>query len=174
MVSTNPRRSYTQSFDTLSELFQVAVETYLVLHETRRVVLNAELAERVGGQVGEVWFCVNGVRWTEPGGRSICMIESYIPPRFEHLLDALEHHDGPFFSLLEQHEDGPIRQVVQEIRAVAMPSRVSRHLGMRPDAIALQLLRRYITSEGVMIASFNWHPADQFTYTMHIDRSEGL
>ena len=38
---------------------------------------------------------------------------------------------------------------------------------------ALQLLRRYITKDGVIIASFNWHPADQFVYKMKIDSNRG-
>jgi hypothetical protein len=58
---------------------------------------------------------------------------------------------------------------VQEIRSLAMPLRISRQLGLRPDALALQLLRRYVTKDGVIIASFNWHPADQFVYKMKID-----
>lgn len=173
VVSNNPRRGYVQSFQTLEELFQVALETWFVLHETTPVTLDEELAERVGGRAGEEWLRVTGVRWTEPGGRSICMIESYVPPRYAHVVAAFEDHSGPFFSLLESQGDGPIEQVVQEIRAVAMPARVSRQLGLRPDALALQLLRRYSTRGGVLIASFNWHPADRFTYTMTIDRTAG-
>jgi GntR family transcriptional regulator len=35
----------------------------------------------------------------------------------------------------------------------------------------MQLLRRYVSEGGVLIASFNWHPADQMTYVMRIHRS---
>ena len=173
VVSSNPRRSYLQSIQTLEELFQVALETWFVVHGTKRIVLDDELAKSVGGKAGEEWFCITGVRWTEPGGRSIAMIESYIPPRFEDQIDTLEQHRGAFFNLLEKHCGEPIEQVVQEIRSLAMPLRISRQLGLRPDALALQLLRRYITKDGVIIASFNWHPADQFVYKMTIDSNRG-
>ena len=169
VVSSDPRRSYVQSIQTLEELFQVALETWFIVHDTKRVVLDAELAKSVGGKTGEKWFCITGVRWTEPGGRSIAMIESYIPSRFEDQIDKLERHTGAFFNLLEKHGGEPIEQVVQEIRSLAMPLRISRQLGLRPDALALQLLRRYVTKDGVIIASFNWHPADQFVYKMKID-----
>jgi GntR family transcriptional regulator len=145
------------------------LETWFVVHGTKRIVLDDELAKSVGGKAGEEWFCITGVRWTEPGGRSIAMIESYIPPRFEDQIDTLEQHRGAFFNLLEKHCGEPIEQVVQEIRSLAMPLRISRQLGLRPDALALQLLRRYITKDGVIIASFNWHPADEFVYKMTID-----
>ena len=173
VVSSNPRRRYLQSIQTLEELFQVALETWFVVHGTKRIVLDDELAKSVGGKAGEEWFCITGVRWTEPGGRSIAMIESYIPPRFEDQIDTLEQHRGAFFNLLEKHCGEPIEQVVQEIRSLAMPLRISRQLGLRPDALALQLLRRYITKDGVIIASFNWHPADQFVYKMTIDSNRG-
>ena len=86
---------------------------------------------------------------------------------------ALGTMANTFFNLLEKHCGEPIEQVVQEIRSLAMPLRISRQLGLRPDALALQLLRRYITKDGVIIASFNWHPADQFVYKMTIDSNRG-
>ncbi|MBO6756004.1 MAG: GntR family transcriptional regulator [Roseibium sp.] len=173
VVSTDPKTEYVQSFDSLEELFQIAVETWFVFHETSKVVLDAELAGRVGGQAGEEWFKVTGVRWTQPGGRAICHVQSYIPARYADAVAALEDHEGPFFSLLERHADGPIDEVVQEIRAVAMPAEISRTLGLANGSWALQLLRRYRTAGGVLIASFNWHPADQLTYTMRIERLRG-
>lgn len=171
VISSNPKRGYVQSLKTLDELFQIALETLFVLHDIQPVILTSELARRVGGKTGEEWFCITGVRWTEPGGKSICMIESYVPPQFAAFIHEIKDHTRPFFSHLEERGDAPIEQVVQEIRAVKMPQRVSRQLGLHPDALALQLLRRYMTKDGVLIASFNWHPAEQFAYTMTIDRS---
>lgn len=173
VVAIDPKAEYVLSFESLHELTQVAVETWFVFHETTRVTLDGELARRVGGQEGEEWFRVTGVRWTRPGGRAVCHIQSFIPLRFADAVGQLENHDGPFFSLLERHADGPIDEVVQEIRAVAMPPEISRTLGLPGDSWALQLLRRYITAGGVLIASFNWHPADQLTYTMRIERHRG-
>ena len=173
VVATDPRAEYVQSFESLHELVQVAVETWFVFHETTRVTLDGELAARVGGREGEEWFRVTGVRWTRPGGRAVCHIQSFIPLRFADAVAELESHDGPFFSLLERHAEGPIDQVIQEIRAVAMPPEISRTLGLPRDSWALQLLRRYVTAGGVLIASFNWHPADQLTYTMRIERHRG-
>lgn len=59
---------------------------------------------------------------------------------------------------------------MQEIRALPMAAEIERQLGLRPGSWALQLLRRYLTAGDVLIASFNWHPADQMTYVMHIQR----
>jgi len=171
VISNAPQANFYQSFGSLEELFQIAVETWYVILETRRVTLSAELAELVGGLAGEEWFIINGVRWTRPGGRPICYIQSYIPARFEHLIPELESHHGPLFSLLEKHSDGPIEEAVQEIRALPMPPEIQRQLGLSPGSWSLQLLRRYLTDSGVLIASFNWHPADRMTYVMRIHRA---
>lgn len=171
VISSSPQSTYYQSFGSLEELFQVAVETFFVILDTNLVVLSASTAELVGGLPGEEWFQIRGVRWTKPGGKPICFIESFIPIRFESVLPQLGERQVPFFSLLERHSDGPIEEVVQEIRALPMPPEIGRQLGLAAGAWSLQLLRRYLTDGGVLIASFNWHPADQMQYVMHIHRS---
>ena len=172
VMSNSPHSTFFRSFGSLEELFQVAVETYYVILETRRVTLGAELAELVGGLPGEEWFEVVGVRWTRPGGTPICYIQSYIPSRFEHVIPHLDGHQGPLFALLERHSDGKIEEAVQEIRALPMPPEIERQLGLSKGSWALQLLRRYLTDQGVLIASFNWHPADQMVYMMRIHRAK--
>lgn len=171
VVSSSPRATFVQSFNGLDELFQVAVETWYALHSITPAILTADLAERVGGVAGERWLRIDGVRWTEPGGRPICYIESYAPARFEPLIGAFETWQGPFFDLLERHSETPIEEASQEIRAAPMPAAFGQRLGQPPGAWALQVLRRYSTAQEVLIASFNWHPADQMTYKMRIQRS---
>ena len=171
VISNSPQSTYHQSFGSLEELFQVAVETFFVILATDRLVLAPQTAELIGGIPGEEWFRIKGVRWTKPGGKPICFIESYIPIRFEAVIPTLGERQVPFFSLLEQHADGPIEEVVQEIRALPMPPEIGRQLGLATGAWSLQLLRRYLTDGGVLIASFNWHPAEEMHYAMHIHRS---
>lgn len=172
VIADTSRSAFSQSFGSLDELFQVAVETYYVVMDIKPVVLDRELAELVGGTAGEEWILVNGVRWTEPGGKPICYVQSYVPKRFEHVVAQFSGHQGPFFELLERHAEGTIEEAVQEIRALPMPQEIIRQLGLKPGSWSLQLLRRYVTESGVLITSFNWHPADQMTYVMHIYRSK--
>lgn len=172
VISANSRSTYYQSFGSLAELFQVAVETYYVVMETKTVILDQDTAELVGALAGEEWIVVNGVRWTEPGGKPICYVQSYVPKRFEDVVATFPGYQGPFFSLLERHSERPIEEAQQEIRALPMPPEFIRQLGLKPGSWSLQLLRRYVTESGVLIASFNWHPADQMTYVMRIQRSK--
>ena len=171
VISDTTRSTFFQSFSSLDELFQVAIETYYVVMGVETVVLEQELAEMVGGLAGEEWILVNGVRWTEAGGKPICYVQSYVPKRFEHVVEQFSGHQGPFFELLERHAEGSIQEVVQEIRALPMPPEFIRQLGLKPGSWSMQLLRRYVSEGGVLIASFNWHPADQMTYVMRIHRA---
>lgn len=172
VIAARPQVRFQQSFDSLSELFQVAVETYFVVLGVEDVTLDAYLAEQVGGLPGEVWIRIDGMRWTEPGGKPLCYIQSYVPERFRALVPQFSGHQGPLFALLESHSEEQIEECVQEIRAEPMPEPFQRMLGLQPGAWSLQLLRRYMTSAGALIASFNWHPAGQMTYVMHIHRSK--
>jgi DNA-binding GntR family transcriptional regulator len=170
VVSATSQLTYHLSFNSLQELFQIAVDTYFVTHDVQRITLTPELAVIAGGKAGEEWFELDGVRWTEPGGKPICYIQCYIPLRFAEVIPQLEQHQGPFFAVLEKDSGETIEEVVQEIRAEAMPMRIERALGLRPNALALQLLRRYSTESGILISSVNWHPAQQMRYTMRIHR----
>jgi len=172
VISNTSRSSFFQSYDSLQELFQVAVETYFVVLDISTVVLEPEVAELVGGLAGEEWMLVSGVRWTEPGGKPICYVQSYVPKRFEEVVTQFPGYQGPFFALLERYAEGSIEEVVQEVRALPMREEMIRQLGLKPGSWSLQLLRRYVTETGVLIASFNWHPADQMAYVMRIHRSK--
>lgn len=170
VISAKPLSGYYQSFESLQELFQIALDTYLVVLGNKTVTLDAKLAERVGGQDGEQWIRVDGIRWTEPGGRPICYIQSFIPERFEAVIPELATYQGPFFDILEGYSRETIKETQQEIRAEAMPPEIAASLGLPAESRSLQILRRYITDSGVLIASFNWHPSDQMTYRMRIRR----
>ncbi|MBP0617500.1 GntR family transcriptional regulator [Jiella sp. KSK16Y-1] len=170
VVSAQPQVRYYQSFESLRELFQGAIDTYMVVLGHQPLVIDEPLAQRIGGKAGERWIRVDGVRWTEPGGRPISYIESFVPERFEALVPSFSSHSGPFFDLLERHSGLTIEEVQQEIRATLMPAEISHPLGLPAGAPSLQLLRRYVTDSGVLIASFNWHSASQMTYKMRIRR----
>lgn len=171
VITAKAQTGYYQSFDSLHELFQVAVDTFMVILGQEPVILDEALATRVGGHAGERWLRVFGIRWTAPGGRPIAYIESFVPERFEHLLPEFSSLQGPFFDLLERRSHETIKEAQQEIRALPMPASISRLLGLPDGSLSLQFLRRYITENGVLIASFNWHPADQMTYKMQIKRA---
>ncbi|WP_245866821.1 GntR family transcriptional regulator [Oceaniglobus roseus] len=177
VLTANPTTGYYQSFESLQELFQIAVETYLVVLGSEDVVLDAEIAKRIGGddgpvRAGERWILFESVRWTAPGGRPLSFIQSYVPERFRDHTSAFADHNGPFFDLLETRSQETIIEAQQEIRAMPMPQHVARAIGLREGALSLQLTRRYLTARGILIASVNWHPADKMIYRTRVRRRQ--
>ncbi|MBE9636914.1 GntR family transcriptional regulator [Salipiger mangrovisoli] len=170
VISSHPQVHYAQSIPNLQELFQVAVETRFVMMGQQDVVPDAELAETVGGGAGERWFHIDGVRLTEPGGRPLCFIQSFVPERFCEGVAGLGQMQGPFFARFEAASGLHIDVVEQDTRARHARGAAAA-AGAGAGAQSLQLLRRYVTTEGVLICSINRHPADQLTYKMKILRS---
>ena len=170
VIRTSSAAVYVQTLNSISDLFQIALETHFVLVRTEEVTLAAPVARAVGGRPRERWLRVTGIRWTKPGGQPICYIHSYVPMRFAHLVAEFATCRGPFYSLLEERSGETIQTVEQEIQAVPMPEDAAASLGLTPQDWALRLLRRYAGAAGTIIASFNWHPADQLLYRMHIER----
>ncbi len=170
VIARDPKSGYTQSVRSIEDLFQIATQTHYALLDSGTVTLDGSVAERIGGDAGESWMCVNGVRWDRPGGSPICYIRSYVPVRYEAIVARFAETTGPFYALLEQETGEDIEEVKQEITAVTMPDDAAKALGLTPNTLSLLLLRRYMTRRGTLIASFNWHRADQFTYRMQLHR----
>jgi GntR family transcriptional regulator len=170
VISATPDVRYVQSFTSLEDLFANSRDTYYALHSIAAVALDSNIAERIGATAEEEWLLVTGVRWTEKGGNPIACIESYIPMEFKETVDTFWDVKLPFYAVLEQASGYVIDEVVQEIRGIEMPRRVANTFGLPEGSTSLQLLRRYVARGGVLIASVNWHRADQFTYQMLIHR----
>jgi GntR family transcriptional regulator len=170
VISATPSPKYVQSFTNLEDLFANSQDTYYALHSIAAVPLDASSAERIGATAGEEWLLVTGVRWTEKGGNPISCIQSYIPMEFKETVVTFWDVKLPFYAVLEQASGRTIDEVVQEIRAVEMPRHVANAFGLPEGSTSLQLLRRYVARGGILIASVNWHRADQFTYRMLIHR----
>jgi len=170
VIAASPSFNYVQSFNKLEDLFNNSKTTHYVLHAIDTVVLEPDLAQRIGGVAGEKWLRVTGVRWTERGGTPMAHIESYIPMEFKAVVDTFWNVTHPFYAVLEAASQRTIDEVSQEIRAVEMPRHVANTFGLPEGSTSLQLLRRYVARGGVLIASINWHRGDRFTYQMLVHR----
>jgi GntR family transcriptional regulator len=173
VTATEPQRSYVLGFSSIASLFQFASDTHYEVVEMRMVDVDAAVAEDVGGAAGSRWLRVDGVRRDRAGGDVICTTTSYIPDRLAWVGPKLPGCIGPFYSLIERCSGETILEAVQEIKATPMAPDLEALTGQTEQAIALCLLRRYSSRIGTMIASYNWHPADRFTYRMRFERSDG-
>ncbi len=171
VISAAPPATYTQSIRSLSDLFQLALETHFTKLSTRFVMPNPAIQSAIGGVPGERWMLMRGLRRDRPGGKPLCTIHSYIPDRLAWIVPELPACVGPFYEHIALRSGEPMIDAVQEITAGVMTGSVARALGRPVGSTTVRVLRRYRSAQGILITSLNWHPADDFVFRTHIQRS---
>ena len=126
-------------------------------------------AADVGGSAGERWHVLKGLR--RKGGKIVCYLHSYVAPRAGKFVRELRRCVGPFYAHLSERTGEEIIDVEQDIFGAPMTDEIASHLDNDRGAIATCALRRYITSKGTLIASYNWHDAESFHYRMKMSRT---
>jgi GntR family transcriptional regulator len=171
VVSTTPQAQYVHSLSSLSDLFQFALDTHYDMLSTGQVLVDENVAADLGVAPGERWHLVEGLRRHEKGGKAFCCVQSYIAPRAKAYVRELKRCVGPFYAHLANRTGEEILEVRQDIFGKPMSSKVAGHLKSKTDTIATCAFRRYITPKGTLIASYNWHAAEQFHYRMRMSRA---
>jgi len=105
------------------------------------------------------------------GGKIVCYLHSYVAPRAGKFVRELRRCVGPFYAHLSERTGEEIIDVEQDIVGAPMTDEIASHLDTDRGAIATCALRRYITSKGTLIASYNWHDAESFHYRMKMSRT---
>jgi DNA-binding GntR family transcriptional regulator len=169
VIRDAPAGVFVQSYRSVSELTRYATDIPLELLRMEEVVLDAQIAGRVGGRAGERWCFFRGLRRTKTGGEPLALIESYVPIRFAPQMRDLVATRGPIYAALEMASGERIVEAMQEIQALPAPYHVAEHLGAPAGSAALRILRRYSAESGTLIASFNWHHGgDRFIHRAEI------
>ncbi len=171
VISTTPQARYVYSLSSLSDLFQFALDTHYELLSTSHVKLDAEVAADIRGTPGERWWLLKGLRRSEKGGEIVCCVHSYIAPRAGTYVRELKRCVGPFYAHLGERTREDIHAVEQDIFGARMTAEIARQLKCKTGTVTTCALRRYTTKNGTLIASYNWHPAEDFHYRMKMSRT---
>lgn len=171
IIAKEPQHSFVHEVRSLADLFQYALDTHLEIGTVATVAIPAAIAPAVGGEPGAEWLEIKSVRHTRVGGKPICVTHSYIPGRLAWIEPEIRTCVGPLYALLEQRSGEAIINAAQEIRAESMTRPIARALDEEAGAVSLRLLRRYSSCNGTLIASFNWHPGESFTYKLDVQRN---
>ncbi len=171
VVAAKPQARYVHSLSSLADLFQFALDTHYEVLSTSSVKLDATLAAAVGGEPGSRWSLIKGIRRTAPGGSVVCYTHSYVPDRLKKLIRELPGCVGPFYAHLAERSGEEIVEADQEIRGEAMDEEVAAQLGREAGTVALCVMRRYTSRQGTLIASLNWHVAEEFSSKMKLLRN---
>ena len=174
VIASRQTPNYAQKMRSLNELFEFAQETRLSILGTRVATVEPGLAELLGRRPDRQWLIVDAVR-RDPIDRALNYSRIYVHEDFAGLADGLEDLAGPLYKAIEDRFGILVQEVIQTIAAEPFPRDVAKALAVRPGGWAVSVTRRYLGDDSrPILISMNWHPAETFSYAMHLKRDEGV
>jgi GntR family transcriptional regulator len=171
VVATAAPRAFVHEMRSLDGLFQYAADT--VFRIDRIALAPPEPEDQGDLPAAPDWLVVAGLRIDPGAGTALCTSTVYIARTFADIADTLKTHKGAITPLIEARHGVAVADVEQTITARPMPTASARALGLGRKDWAVRVVRRYFDTGGrLIVASVNHHPAERFSYTMHLRREE--
>jgi GntR family transcriptional regulator len=171
VVANKAPANFVHTMRSLSELFQYAADTVFRITAIETQVPEAEVQPYLGESADEPWLYVEGVRLEADGRTPIAYSRVFINREFEGVTADLPGVSGTIYRLIEQRYGVAVEDVEQEIRAEPMGKHAAKLLGSSTRIWAVRVIRRYFGEDGkILQISINYHPADRFSYSMHLRR----
>lgn len=168
-----PHQNYVHAMRSIDQLFQYASDTRFVINEMSMAVPEPELFPELASD-GAEWLIVRGLRLERDEDIPICESTVLINRAYADIANSLEAGSGAIYRRMEDMFGIKVHEVVQDINVSSMTSEAARSLGKTDADVAVRVRRRYLGTDGmVFLASVNYHPADRFSYTMHLRRDGG-
>jgi GntR family transcriptional regulator len=158
VVAAAPVWAYQPVAASAADIVTLAAGTRLYRQTLGEIVVEADLARRMGAEAGSVWFCIQGARG-EIGApdRPICWSEHYV--RGDRARTKLLRAEFSVEDVTNQH-------IEQTISAALLDARLAAELQAEPATAALVVTRRYLTHDGRPVSvGIHTHPADRFQIT---------
>jgi len=162
---------YRQNVADVSDLYQYATDTTLVIESSETVQIADEQAERLEASAGETWLHLRGRRHAAAQALPICTTELWLHPAFRAIRGMMGPLKGAVHAAIEQQFGERVVVVEQEIRAVSLTREQAAMLQAAPRSPALWVCRRYRNRHGQLVEmSESTHPADRFSYSTQLRR----
>ena len=172
VVDGNRKLHYAYRMQSISELFEYAEETRLDVFDTALVDVDDDLAEILGRSSKHKWLRVDALR-RNPQGHALNYSRIYINEAFRKLEPELRHQNEPHYKLIEARFGIGVNEVIQTIESEPFPKDIAKALGRSGKAWSVLVIRRHLAVDDMPIqTSFNWTPAEEFSYVMRLKRDD--
>ncbi len=170
VISSRERPVYAQSLTSLTQLYDYANDTRLVIDRVLRIVPDDQLAIRLGRLPGREWLLAEGIRTTSDDN-PICVSHVFIHQDFASVGPELVSHAGAIHRLIEDRFDIQVHEVHQQITTEKLDAGMAARLGELAGCDAVLVTRRYLASDSrPILISLNWHRLAGFAYSQVIRR----
>ena len=167
-----PRRGvYVHSVDSVEELLQWSKETEYVIDRVALVRADAKLARRLECSIGRTWLHLSGFRYGGEPRTTLCWTEVYVHHAYARIRATLGHLNVPIYNMIENIFGESIMEVRQTARAVPIPPRQAKMLGVAPNSPGLEMERVYKTGNNrIAEIAFSLHPGERFNASISLRR----
>jgi GntR family transcriptional regulator len=186
VIATPDEARYTHDAASVRDLLQYALDTELRLLYIGKLALDKDHARQFAATPGEEWVYAIGIRMetASAGGdrsergakgaaavasRPICVTRLFLNPALEGIEARLRERRTAVYALIEREYKVAIQRVEQDLQATLLDADDAANLGASAGAPALRIVRRYYDADDRLLeVAENIHPADRFTYRMHL------
>lgn len=174
--SAQPTNSFMPSLASLDDLMQFGSTHLRVVQSRGEVVASDALAKKLQCRPGDRWMRISSLRIDGAAkGKPVGWTDVYIDPAYAEIADAASESPETLVStLIEARYGRCIAQIRQTVHAVIVSADLAQKLNVDAGTAALEIVRRYVDAAGATFEiSVSVHPADRFSVSMTLTRSDG-
>ncbi|MGO4814015.1 GntR family transcriptional regulator [Cupriavidus sp. 2MCAB6] len=172
-----PTKAFRPSLASVEDLVQFGAAHLRVVQAIEEVTVSGAQAKELGCASGAHWLRISSLRRDgDANTPPIGWTDVYIDPTYAEIGEIVRASPGILISsLIEARYGRCIAEIRQDVCAFnAGDTDISHALGLTPGQAALKIVRRYFDASGhVFEVSVTVHPADRFSLSMRLQRSNG-
>lgn len=168
VLSPGIDQTYVHQIDSISDLFDVNVETRYGPVNGKLVRLPAGLSKKIGVSEDQTWIRIDALRFQSGEPSPLCQTEIYVASRFAGVGRLMSRHNGSVYRLIETIYGETIEEVKQEVRGFKARKDENEAINLQDgDAgIVIERVFRISSDNEVAIVSLNRYPADRFSLSL--------
>ena len=160
-----PDTSFMHGAGTLEEVIQFGEATRMQVLESRPVIIDEPLAERLAARVGQEMIRLSLLRHRPREALPAGWVVIYLRPEFGDVVARVEAAREPVLRLVERQHGVRIAEVIQKIVAANLTASQARTLKSAAGKAALHVTRQYLDPEDrLLMATDALYPSDRFSH----------
>jgi GntR family transcriptional regulator len=173
--SNEPTKAFRPSLASVDDLVQFAANIRAV-QSIEDTIVEGALAKELGCVTGTRWLRISSLRLRDNvNSTPIGWTDVYLDTAYAEIADTIRASPETLISsLIESRYGRRIAEIQQEIKATTASQTMARKLRVDVGTPMLKIVRRYLDMAGqIFEASITFHPAERFSVSMRLRRSEG-
>lgn len=175
VMSPADRVTFVHTLSSMEELLQYPAETYRQHIEVQRIEATPEQAVMLRCSPGQHWVRLKAMRVARPSSAPIAMVDIYLLPKFEGVIDLPNPTGSSAVRQIEQHYDHRAAHAQVEIFVSRIDPQLAEPLMVEEGDPALIILRRYRDEDGtIFLVTYSVHPENRFSLNIEFEKREPL